>query len=165
VEPLTDAEENAFHGIELADRRLYRRGVKGHFELVQTRLDNLRVEVVPVGQVSAYRANARWLVWRAPGDSGLRATPLDAPAMADPVASLDDGDSEAFALIDDWLYFAAEGKLWRRILPDGAPEQVALPNAIDASRPSLAVGPEGQLAVAGEPRVSMDLMIVTPSDG
>jgi hypothetical protein len=85
--------------------------------------------------------------------------------MADPVASLDDGDSEAFALIDDWLYFAAEGKLWRRILPDGAPEQVALPNAIDASRPSLAIGPEGQLAVAGEPRVSMDLMIVTPSDG
>jgi hypothetical protein len=92
---------------------------------------------------------------------------LDAPAMADPVASLDDGDSEAFALSDDWLYFAARGEAvasqfcrtvrrsrWRLA------ERQSTPPA-----PVLRWGPEGQLAVAGAPRVSMDLMIVTPGDG
>lgn len=164
AEALTDSGENAFSGIELADRRLYRRGVEGHFELVQVRHDDQRVEVVPVGPISAYRANARWLVWRAPGTSGLYASPLDAPAKAAPVAALDDGDSEAFALFDDWLYFADDGKLWRRLLPDGAVEPVAWSTSIDATRPSLAVGPAGQVAVADLPQVSMDLMIATPED-
>lgn len=165
AEALTDSGENAFGGFELADRRLYRRGVEGHFELVQVRHDDQRVEVVPVGPVSAYRANARWLVWRAPGASGLQASALDSPAQAAPVASLDNGDSEAFALIDDWLYFAADGKLWRRLLPDGDPELVAWSTSIDSMRPSLAVGPSGQMAVADLPQVAMDLMIATPEDG
>lgn len=164
AEPLTEPDENAFHGIELADRRLYRRGVEGHFELVAMRSSAPRAEVIPIGPASAFRANARWLVWRAPGDSGLRVTTLAAPRHVDPIALLDDGDSEAFALSDDWLYFAAQGTLWRQGLPDGAPEPLRSPKSIDIGRPSLAVGPAGQLALAGTSEVSMDLMIVTPGE-
>ncbi len=159
--PLSDDIDDAFGGIDVGDRLLFRRGTEGNFRLEQRLHGASAAAPVDIGPVATFHATSRWLVWRAPGQSQLLLAALDAPRQTRQIAQLD-VPGEAFALVDDALWFAYDGALWRQPLPDGEPQRQATERYPDVVRASIAVAADGTLAIARIESYSTELMIAVP---
>ncbi|MGQ0802042.1 MAG: winged helix-turn-helix domain-containing protein [Pseudomarimonas sp.] len=161
VTPLSDDIEDAFGGIDVGDRLLYRRGTESEYRLEQRLHATAATSVIDIGPVATFRANSRWLVWRAPGQTQLRLAPLDTPQQSREIAKLD-VTGEAFAVVDDALWFAFDGALWRQPLPDGEPQRQDTDRFPDVMRASIAVASDGTLAIARIETYSTELMLAVP---
>jgi len=162
VSPLSDDIEDAFGGVDVGDRLLYRRGTESDYRLEQRMHSAAAPSVIDIGPVATFRATSRWLVWRAPGQSQLRLAPLDTPQQSREIAKLD-VTGEAFALVDDALWFASDGALWRQPLPDGEPQRQDTDRYPDVMRASIAVAADGTLAIARIETYSTELMLAVPT--
>jgi len=159
---LSEGVDDAFGGVDVGDRLIYRRGADTDTRLEQRMHGSDAVQAIDVGPVASFRATARWLVWRPPGQSQLLLAPLDAPQQAREIGRLDVA-GEAFALVEDVLWYAADGALWRQPLPEGEPQRHATERYPDGMRPSLAVAVDGSLAVARIESSDTELMIALPA--
>lgn len=160
--PLVEDVDDAFAGVDVGDRLVYRRGADPATRLEQRMHDSGETKSIEVGPVASFRATGRWLVWRSPGQSRLLLAPLDAPQQAREIARLEEA-GEAFALVGDALWYAADRALWRQPLPEGAPQRIDTERFPDLMRPSLAVAVDGSVAVARIESSDTDLMIALPA--
>lgn len=163
--PIDGLPEDAFAAIELPDRLLFLSGPPEQRRLQQRLAGLPEAQSLPLGEVSAFRASAQWLVWRAPGDAGLRVARLDQWDGARLINDLDVQRPEAFAISGNRLCYAYERQLWCRELPDGDAVAVAKAPFPDTHGPSLALSATGRLAVSRLESLSLDLVIAEAPEG
>ncbi|HEU4664964.1 MAG TPA: hypothetical protein VFS55_13130, partial [Dokdonella sp.] len=154
--PIAGIDDDAFCGIELADRLVYLGGHGNSRPLMQLR-EGHAPEPVGIDAVTAYRASQEWVAWRVHGSTALRVARWSAPRDVREIASDDDG--EAFAIARDVLTYLDHGALWRVTLPDGTPLKIAGDRVPNGNGPSLAASADGALALVTLTSLSIDLMI------
>lgn len=159
--PLSAGIADAFAGIELGDRLLFRQGIDADATLMQRRTGSAHAERVDIGPISAFRANARWLAWVPMGEPSLWVGSLDPPHQSRVVLTGEASAGEAFTLLDDELVYASAGKLWRMRLPDGTPEPLPSDYLPDRRGPNLSIAADGTLAIARTESTQVDVMIAT----